>query len=112
MALEWISSCQRTGRPATGEVSADYTCAITIGTIAMLKIALIDDYARVALDCADWGRLVGKAEVSVFHEHLSEDEAAQALAPFDVLVTIRERMALPRSLIARLPNLKLVTIIG
>jgi len=78
----------------------------------MLKIALIDDYARVALDCADWGRLVGKAEITVFHEHMSEDQAAQALVPFDALVTIRERMALPRTLIARLPNLKLVTIIG
>jgi phosphoglycerate dehydrogenase-like enzyme len=112
MSFEWISSCQRTAQAATGEVSADYTCAITIGTAAMLKIALIDDYAHVALDCADWGRLVGKAEIVVFHEHMSEDQAAEALAPFDVLVTIRERMALPRTLIARLPNLKLVTIIG
>src|SRR5580704_6760660 len=112
MSFEWISSCQRTAQPATGEVSADYTCAITIGTAAMLKIALIDDYAHVALDCADWGRLAGKAEITVFHEHLNEDQAAQALAPFDVLVTIRERMALPRTLIERLPNLKLVTIVG
>jgi phosphoglycerate dehydrogenase-like enzyme len=78
----------------------------------MLKIALIDDYAGVALDSADWGRLEGKAEITVFREHLTEDQAAAALAPFDVLCTIRERMALPRTLIERLPNLKLVTIIG
>jgi phosphoglycerate dehydrogenase-like enzyme len=78
----------------------------------MLKIALIDDYAGVALDSADWGRLKDKAEVAVFREHMTEDQAAAALAPFDVLCTIRERMALPRTLIERLPNLKLVTIVG
>src|SRR5258708_22183018 len=44
--------------------------------------------------------------------HLSEDEAAALLRSFDVLCTIRERMSLPRSLFQRLPNLKLVTIIG
>ena len=78
----------------------------------MLKIALLDDYAGVALESADWGRLDGKAEISVFNHHLGEEEAAVALSPFDVLCTVRERMALPRSLIARLPQLKLVTIIG
>ena len=78
----------------------------------MLKIALLDDYAHVALECADWERLKGKAEITVFHEHMSESEAAEALEPFDVLCTIRERMALPRTLIERLPNLKLITIVG
>ena len=78
----------------------------------MLKIALLDDYAGVALACADWGRLNGRAEITVLRDHLSEDQAVEALAPFDVLVTIRERMALPGSLIRRLPNLKLITIIG
>src|ERR1700678_897922 len=78
----------------------------------MLKIALLDDYARVALKSADWSVLKDKAEITVFDRHLSEDEAALLLQPFDVLCTIRERMNLPRSLFQRLPNLKLVTIIG
>ncbi|HEX9492243.1 MAG TPA: D-2-hydroxyacid dehydrogenase family protein, partial [Thermoanaerobaculia bacterium] len=78
----------------------------------MLKIALLDDYARVALKSADWSLLKGKAEITVFDRHLSEDEAASLLKPFDVLCTIRERMSLPRSLFQRLPDLKLVTIIG
>ena len=78
----------------------------------MLKLALIDDYAHVALECADWRRLDGKAEITVFHEHLSEDEAARALQPFDMICTIRERMAFPRSLLERLPKLKLITIVG
>ena len=78
----------------------------------MLKIAILDDYAEVALQSADWSVLDGKAEITVFDRHLSEDEAAVALRPFDVLCTVRERMSLPRSLFERLPNLKLVTIIG
>ncbi|HEY3888651.1 MAG TPA: D-2-hydroxyacid dehydrogenase family protein [Caulobacteraceae bacterium] len=76
----------------------------------MLKIAILDDYAGVALGAADWSAL--DAEIAAFDRHLSEDEAAALLAPFDVLCTMRERMALPRSLIERLPNLKLITIVG
>jgi phosphoglycerate dehydrogenase-like enzyme len=77
-----------------------------------IKVAILDDYANAALKLADWSVLEGKAEVVAFGNHLSEDEAAVALAPFDVLCTVRERMSLPRSLFERLPNLKLVTIVG
>jgi phosphoglycerate dehydrogenase-like enzyme len=78
----------------------------------MLKIALLDDYARVALRSADWSLLDGKAEVTAFDRHLTQEEAAVALQPFDILCTVRERMSLPRSLFEQLPNLKFVTIIG
>jgi phosphoglycerate dehydrogenase-like enzyme len=78
----------------------------------MLKIAILDDYAQVALQSTDWSALLGKAEITVFDRHLSEGEAASLLQPFDVLCTVRERMGLPRSLFQRLPQLKLVTIIG
>ncbi len=78
----------------------------------MIKIAILDDYAKVALQLADWSALDGKAEITVFEQHLTEDEAAVALKPFDVLCTVRERMSLPRSLFEGLPHLKLVTIIG
>jgi phosphoglycerate dehydrogenase-like enzyme len=78
----------------------------------MIKVAILDDYAKIALDCADWSVLDGKAEITVFDRHLTQEEAAVALAPFDVLCTVRERMSMPRSLFERLPNLKLVTIIG
>jgi phosphoglycerate dehydrogenase-like enzyme len=78
----------------------------------MLKIAILDDCAHVAMQSADWSRLDGKAEITVFDRHLSEDEAARELMPFDVLCTVRERMALPRTLIERLTNLKLITIVG
>ena len=78
----------------------------------MPKVAILDDYASAALAVADWSPVLEKAEVTVFDRHLSEDEAAELLEPFDVLCTVRERMALPRTLIERLPNLKLITIIG
>ena len=78
----------------------------------MIKIAILDDYAKVALKSADWSVLKGRAEITVFDRHLSQDEAASALQPFDVLCTVRERMGLPRSLFERLPNLKMVTIVG
>jgi phosphoglycerate dehydrogenase-like enzyme len=78
----------------------------------MPRVAILDDYADVALDLADWSPVQKRSEVTVFERHLSEAEAVEALRPFDVICTLRERMALPRTLIERLPNLKLITIVG
>ncbi|MGB9305442.1 MAG: D-2-hydroxyacid dehydrogenase family protein [Mycobacterium sp.] len=78
----------------------------------MPQVAILDDYAGVALGLADWSPVRTRAEVTVFDRHLSEPEAADALRPFDVLCTVRERMALPRTLLDALPNLKLITIVG
>ncbi len=78
-----------------------------------LKIAILDDYQNVALSLADWTQLGPDAEVTVFNENLAtEDEAAKALAGFNVICLMRERMALPASLIDRLPNLKLIVFTG
>lgn len=76
------------------------------------KVAILDDYAGVALQVADWSPVQRRAEVTVFGRHLAEDEAADALRPFDVVCTLRERMAFPRTLIERLGDLKLITIVG
>src|SRR5665213_3172058 len=76
------------------------------------KVAILDDYARVALDLADWSSVQSRADVTIFDRHLSEDAAVEALQPFDAVCTIRERMAFPRTLIERLPKLKLITIVG
>ena len=78
----------------------------------MPRVAILDDYAGLALDLADWSPVQIRSEVTVFDRHLSEAEAVDTLRPFDVICTVRERMALPRTLIERLPNLKLITIIG
>ncbi|MGZ4583449.1 MAG: D-2-hydroxyacid dehydrogenase family protein [Mycobacterium sp.] len=76
------------------------------------RVAVLDDYAGVALRVADWSPLQSRCSVTVFDRHLSEAEAVEALPPFDVVCTMRERMAFPRTLIERLPNLKLITIVG
>ena len=79
-----------------------------------MKLALLDDYQRLALKSADWGRL-GKrgVEVSVFHEPFtSVEDAAKKLQPFDMLCLLRERTAFPRALTERLPNLKFVALTG
>jgi phosphoglycerate dehydrogenase-like enzyme len=76
------------------------------------KVAILDDYAALALALADWSPVQNRADVTVFDRHLSEDEAVQALQSFDAVCTLRERMAFPRTLIDRLPNLKLITIVG
>lgn len=78
----------------------------------MVRIAVIDDYADMALEIADWSKVASRAEITVFNEPLDEDEAALALAPFDVICTMRERTRLTASLLERLPNLKLVTLVG
>jgi phosphoglycerate dehydrogenase-like enzyme len=78
-----------------------------------MKIALIDDSQHIALASADWGRLQGRADVVVRHEPFaSEDDAAAWLRPFDIIVPMRERTAFTASLLARLPNLKLIAQTG
>jgi phosphoglycerate dehydrogenase-like enzyme len=78
----------------------------------MLKIAILDDYVGLALESADWAGLGPEVELTVFNRHLSQDEAVEILQPFDVLCTMRERMAFPRALIARLSGLRLILVVG
>lgn len=78
-----------------------------------LRIAVLDDYQHVALQMANWSAIQACCDVEVFDRPLHDlDEAAQLLAEFDVLCHLRERMAMPRELIERLPKLKLITITG
>jgi phosphoglycerate dehydrogenase-like enzyme len=79
----------------------------------MIRIAILDDYQRVALTMADWSGLPPECEPVVFDRNLAiEDEAARALADFDVVCLLRERMPMPRTLIERLPALKLIVVTG
>jgi len=78
----------------------------------MLRIAILDDYQSVAEGMTDWSRIGPDVEIVSFNRHLSEAQAADELAAFDVLCIMRERMALPRSLIQALPRLKLIAVTG
>ncbi len=79
-----------------------------------MKLAILDDYQRVALASADWSRLEKKGfRITVFHEAFaSAQDAAQKLEPFEVLCLMRERTPFPRALVERLTNLKFVSLTG
>lgn len=77
-----------------------------------MKIAILDDYqdAVRGLDCF---RLLDGHEVKVFtNSTRGLGQLAIRLAPFDALVLIRERTAFSRALLAKLPNLKLLSQTG
>jgi phosphoglycerate dehydrogenase-like enzyme len=77
------------------------------------RVAILDDYPNVALDCADWRILSDEVEITVFNDFIDgEDAVAEALAGFQVAVAMRERTRFPASLIARLPDLKLLVTTG
>ena len=77
------------------------------------RIAILDDYQNAALAAADWDSLGADAEIEVFNEYIEgEDAVAGALKGFDVVVGMRERTPFPKSLIDRLPDLKLLVTTG
>lgn len=77
-----------------------------------MKIAVLDDYLHISQKSADWSKLA-ECEITVFDRPLKlPDEAADVLKPFNVLSLIRERMPMPRALIERLPNLRMIAITG
>ncbi|BCL20556.1 D-2-hydroxyacid dehydrogenase family protein [Streptomyces tuirus] len=78
-----------------------------------LRCAVLDDFQQVATEAADWAVVADDVEVVFFGRHIEdEDDLAAALAGFDVVVTLRERVPFPGSLIARLPRLKLIVASG
>jgi phosphoglycerate dehydrogenase-like enzyme len=77
------------------------------------KVAILDDSQNVAEASADWSRLKGRADVAILREPFAaQDDAAAALAPFDILVPMRERTPFPASLIDRLPRLRMIALTG
>jgi phosphoglycerate dehydrogenase-like enzyme len=77
------------------------------------NIAVLDDYQNAALASADWSVLHDRAEIAVFRDHLADPDAViERLLPFDVVCVMRERTPLPRNVIERLPNLKLIASTG
>jgi phosphoglycerate dehydrogenase-like enzyme len=79
----------------------------------LIGVAVLDDYQDAARDFGPWSELEGVADVTVFTDHVAGPDAlAERLAPFDVVVAMRERSRFPRQVLERLPRLRLLVSTG
>jgi phosphoglycerate dehydrogenase-like enzyme len=77
------------------------------------RIAVLDDYQNVALSLADWSALDERATVTVFDDHLADPDAViKRLQPFDIVCVMRERTPMTRTIIERLPKLRMIASTG
>jgi phosphoglycerate dehydrogenase-like enzyme len=77
------------------------------------RIAVLDDYQSVAASFCDWAAVPDPVQVVEFHDHVADEDALVArLEPFDVVVAMRERTDFRRSVLSRLPNLRLLVTTG
>ncbi len=84
-----------------------------MSTNPLVKVAVLDDYQNVSLSLADWSPLNGHASISVFNDHVADADALiNRLKPFDVVCVMRERTPLPRAILEKLPNLRLLVSTG
>jgi len=78
-----------------------------------INVAVLDDYQGAALNIVDWSTVSDRANITVFKDHLADQNAvAERLAPFDVVCIMRERTPMPGSLLKRLPKLRLIVSTG
>ncbi len=77
-----------------------------------MKVAVLNDYQRAVPTLAAFSLMDGH-DVTVFDDAESdESRLAARLAPFEAIVLIRERTRMSASLLARLPNLRLLVQTG
>src|SRR5579863_4833510 len=75
-----------------------------------MRVAVLDDYHRIASELADWASL--GVEVDFFDRPIAGEQLPEALAGYDTLVLMRERTAFPRAVLERLPSLELLVTTG
>src|SRR5271155_4079225 len=77
-----------------------------------MKIVIPDDY-QDAIDKLDAFKLLAGHEVTRYRAPARDlDELVERLKPAECVVEIRERIRFSRALIERLPNLKLIALVG
>ncbi len=77
-----------------------------------MRLAILDDYQGVSHTIVDWKQIPGLSVVA-FKDHVfDEDQLVDRLQDFDFVMRIRERTEFPRSVLARLPRLKLILATG
>jgi phosphoglycerate dehydrogenase-like enzyme len=74
-----------------------------------LRCAILDDYQTVSARFADWSRLEGIADIDRFHDPVAD---VSVLAPYEIIVAMRERMPFREEAFAALPKLKLLVTTG
>ncbi|MFQ6028505.1 MAG: D-2-hydroxyacid dehydrogenase family protein [Dehalococcoidia bacterium] len=78
-----------------------------------MKFAILDDYQGVAEQMADWSQLPPGTEMQTFRQHQAdEDQLVEQLKDFQIIMGMRERTAFPRSVLSRLPELRLLITTG
>src|SRR5262249_48613154 len=76
---------------------------------ALMRIAILDDYFDTLRTLPCFRKLEGH-DVTIWTDHVDDvDALADRLKETEVLVLIRERTALRRPLLERLPNLRLIS---
>ncbi len=78
-----------------------------------MRIAILDDYQSAARSSADWTSVARRAEITVFTDHLADEDAVvRRLNSFDIVCVMRECTPFPRSLLERLPRLRFIASTG
>jgi phosphoglycerate dehydrogenase-like enzyme len=80
---------------------------------ARRRLAILDDFQGVSLANGDWSKAAAVFDIQVFRDWLPQgEERARTLAPYEVIVAMRERTPFPAALIEALPNLRLLVTTG
>jgi len=78
-----------------------------------VRVAILDDYQGVAQASGPWERLGDAVEVTVFRDHVDDDDAlVERLRPFEVVLAMRERTPFGAARLERLPSLRLLVTTG
>jgi phosphoglycerate dehydrogenase-like enzyme len=79
-----------------------------------MRLSILDDYQGVALDMADWAPVRARGiEIAVERFPFADaDDVVRSLADSEIVAAMRERTAFPRSIVERLPKLKLLITTG
>jgi D-3-phosphoglycerate dehydrogenase len=77
-----------------------------------MKIVIPDDYQDMVGRLACFGLLAGHDVVRYRAPAADLDQLVERLHPAEVVVAIRERVTFSRALIERLPNLRLIALVG
>src|SRR5438270_5593312 len=79
-----------------------------------MQLSILDDYQGVALEMADWSPVRARGiEIAVERFPFADaEDVVRSLADSEIVAAMRERTAFPKSIVDRLPKLKLLITTG